>query len=91
MNETISFRASTAMVNRIAAMKKALGTAKTRIPFRWALQMMRSQRSGSTQGMYFASRIPMETPSIGITDTTVAPKNRPRRKSRRRSGVVKMI
>ena len=79
------------MVKRIAAMKKAFGTAKTNIPLRCALHMTRSQRSGSTHGMYFAISIPMDTPSIGITETRVAPKNRPRRKSRRRSGVVNTI
>jgi hypothetical protein len=37
--------------------------------------------------MYLASRMPRETPSVGITEITVAPKKRPSRRSRRRRGV----
>jgi len=35
--------------------------------------------------------MPAETPMIGITDTAAEPRKRPRMKSRRRTGVEKII
>ena len=67
------------MAKMTAAMNRVLGTAKTRIAFQWAAHTTRPQRSASTHGMYFAARIPTETPSSGITATSAEPRKRPAR------------
>ncbi len=78
-NETTVLRVSTAMAKMTAAMNSVLGTAKTRIAFQWAAQTTGPQRSASTHGMYFAARIPTETPSRGITAINADPRKRPAR------------
>ncbi len=90
-NEAISLRHTTATANMIAAVRKVSGRAKSRMLFKWAVQFTACHRSASAQGMYFASRMPSEIPSMGIAEIRVAPKNRPSRRSRRRMGVENII
>ena len=78
-NETTVLRVNTAMAKMTAAMNSVLGTAKTRIAFQCAAHTTGPKRSASTQGMYFAARIPAETPSRGITATSAEPRNLPAR------------
>ena len=61
-------RVSAATVKMMAATKRVLGKAMTKMPARWACQLTGPQRSASIQGMYLANRIPSDTPRHGMTE-----------------------
>src|SRR5580692_982144 len=91
MKEVMVLRVSAATAKMTAATNTVFGMPNTRSELRWALQMTGPKRSASAQGMYRARRIPTDTPRMGITETMVAPKNLPRRKSERFKGVENTI
>src|SRR5271168_2095325 len=86
-NEAISLRANTAIAKMNAAQIMVFGTANNRMALKCADHNTGPQRSGSTQGMYLPTRMPMETPIEGIIEMRTAPRKRPTRKSKRRNGV----
>src|SRR5579863_3974409 len=90
-NEMVVLRVRTAMVKITAAIKSVFGMAKIRMPCRCACQETGPQRSASTQGIYFASKMPADTPRIGITETTAEPRKRPARNAGFFRGVEKRI
>src|SRR5271165_3932052 len=90
-NEVMVLRVKAAIAKMIAATNNVLGRAITKIPARCAGQLTGPQRSASTQGIYFANRIPSETPRQGITEIKADARYRAKRKSILRSGVENRI